>query len=330
MSDKPSGTGPAWNHNPQLPIQTAPYFDWPPRPGAIVKWLASVWFPVSERLAIIGIACATWVYFTPALERCREFAFGWIGEVYLRNLALMLIVAGGFHLYLYTFAKQGKRLKYDKRDQARNNRSFTFRDQVWDNMFWSLASGVTVWTAYEVVLLWGYANGYAAMLHWSDNPIWFVALFLLLPFWQAFSFYWIHRLLHWPPLYRLAHAVHHRNSNIGPWSGNSMHPVEHILWLSSAMIHWVVASHPIHIFFYQQSQVLSAVTSHAGFEGLIVKDKKRYELGEFFHQLHHRYHECNYGSSETHWDQLFGTFHNGTEAATDAFRQRRRQMHGEA
>ena len=114
MSDKPSGSGSAWNHNPRLPIQTAPYFDWPPRPGAIVKWLASVWFPVSERLFIIGIACATWFYCTPALERCRDFTFGWIGEVYLRNLALMVIVAGGFHLYLYTFAKQGKRLKFSR------------------------------------------------------------------------------------------------------------------------------------------------------------------------------------------------------------------------
>ena len=33
-------------------------------------------------------------------------------------------------------------------------------------------------------------------------------LFVILPFVVNFSFYWIHRLLHWPPLYRLAHAVH--------------------------------------------------------------------------------------------------------------------------
>lgn len=320
----------AWNHSPQFPLETAPYFDWPPKPAQIGAWLARTWFPITERLVIVGLAVLTWVYLTPALERCREFAVGWIAEVYLRNLALMILVAGGLHLYLYTFAKQGKALKYDPRDLARKNRSFSFRDQVLDNMFWSLASGVTVWTAYEVLLLWGYANGSAATLAWSENPVWFVGLFLLLPFWQAFSFYWIHRLLHWPPLYRLAHAVHHRNSNIGPWSGNSMHPVEHVLWLSSVLIHWVVASHPIHILFYQQMQVLTAVTSHAGFEGLWVRDKNRFALGEFFHQLHHRYHECNYGSSETHWDRLFGTFHDGSEQASEAVRQRRHTMHGSA
>jgi len=293
-----------------------------------MAWLARTWFPITERVVVLGIALVTWFYLTPALARCREFAAGWIAEVYLRNLGLMIVVAGGLHLYLYTFSKQGKKLKFDHRELARKNRSFSFRDQVLDNMYWTLASGVTVWTAYEVLLLWGYANGYAAVLAWSDNPVWFVVLFALLPFWQAFSFYWVHRLLHWPPIYRLAHAVHHRNSNIGPWSGNSMHPIEHVLWLSSVMIHWVVASHPVHILFYQQMQVLSAVTSHAGFEGLLVKDKNGFALGEFFHQLHHRYHECNYGSSETHWDRLFGTFHDGSPQATDEVRTRRRAMHG--
>ncbi|MCP5083023.1 MAG: sterol desaturase family protein [Alphaproteobacteria bacterium] len=317
-----------WNHSPKLPIHIAPYFNWPPEPARVMAWLARAWFPITERAVVLAIALVTWFYLTPALERCREFAAGWIAEVYLRNLGLMIVVAGGLHLYLYTFSKQGKKLKYDHRELARKNRNFSFRDQVLDNMYWTLASGVTVWTAYEVFLLWGYANGYAAVLAWSDNPVWFVVLFALLPFWQAFSFYWVHRLLHWPPLYRLAHTVHHRNSNIGPWSGNSMHPVEHVLWLSSVMIHWVVASHPVHILFYQQMQVLSAVTSHAGFEGLLVKGKNSFVLGEFFHQLHHRYHECNYGSSETHWDRLFGTFHDGSQQATEEVRQRRRAMHG--
>lgn len=178
----------AWNHNPQLPISLAPYFDWPPRPGVTARWLARMWFPITEWVIILCIATLTWFYFTPALERCREFALDWMAEVYLRNLTMLVIVAGGLHLYLYTFAKQGKKLRYEHRELAKSNRSFTFRDQVLDNMFWSLASGVTVWSAYEIVLLWGYANSFAATLQWSDNAVWFAMLFLLLSFWQAFSF----------------------------------------------------------------------------------------------------------------------------------------------
>ena len=47
------------------------------------------------------------------------------------------------------------------RDLARDNRLYSFRDQVRDNMFWSIASGVTVWTALEVLYFWAAANGHA-------------------------------------------------------------------------------------------------------------------------------------------------------------------------
>ena len=239
----------------------------------------------------------------------------------------MCLVAGGAHLYLYTFSKQQKLLKFDAKDLKKNNSLFSFKNQVWDNMFWSLASGVTVWSFYEIIIMWGFANGYGFMFDFSDNRVWFVALFFLLPFWQAFAFYWIHRALHWPPLYRIAHVVHHRNTNIGPWSGNSMHPVEHILWLSSVLIHLVIASHPIHVLFFQLSQVISAITNHSGFESIMVRDKSRLAMGDFFHQLHHRYYECNYGSIETHWDKLFGTFHDGTDEGLEITRRRKREMH---
>lgn len=50
-------------------------------------------------------------------------------------------------------------------------RNFTFRSQLWDNVFWTLASGVTVWTAYEVALFWLLANVYAPVLLLGENPV---------------------------------------------------------------------------------------------------------------------------------------------------------------
>ena len=49
-------------------------------------------------------------------------------------------------------------------------------------------------------------------------------------------------------------------------------------------------------------------------------------MGDFFHQLHHRYFECNYGTIEMPWDRLFGTFHDGSGAATRRTRDRKRRM----
>ena len=318
---------PTWNYTPDLPLKTAPYFNWPPDPKHIIRWLVERWFPITERGLLVCLAIFIWVFATPALERCKILEIGWMIEIYLRNFMIMCLVAGGAHLYLYTFSKQQKLLKFDAKDLKKNNSLFSFKNQVWDNMFWSLASGVTVWSMYEIIIMWGFANGYGFMFDFSDNRVWFVALFFLLPFWQAFAFYWIHRALHWPPLYRIAHVIHHRNTNIGPWSGNSMHPIEHVLWLSSVLIHLVIASHPIHVLFFQLSQVISAITNHSGFESIMVRDKNKIAMGDFFHQLHHRYYECNYGSIETHWDKLFGTFHDGTDEGLEITRRRKREMH---
>jgi sterol desaturase/sphingolipid hydroxylase (fatty acid hydroxylase superfamily) len=311
---------------PDVPLQVSPFFQWPPRPGRMIAWLWNSWFLITERLVIVAVAFASYYSFQPPPEEVRTLAPGWVAQMWLRNIALMTLVAGGLHLWFYTFTKQGQRLKYDPRPLMRNGRQFSFGGQVRDNMFWTLASGVSVWTAYEALMLWAMANGHAPLLVWAANPIWFVALFLLIPIWESLYFYWIHRLLHVPFLYARVHALHHRNVNVGPWSGLSMHPIEHVIFLGSVLIHFVVAAHPVHILFHLQYYALTAATTHTGFEGLVVKDRNRLRLGTFHHQMHHRYFECNYGSLEIPWDRLFGSFHDGTADAHERIKRRRQRL----
>ncbi len=315
-----------WHYRPDGPIRVSPLFEWPPDPMAFARWVTARWFNVAENAILVLIAVACWAWFQPPLEEVRTFAWGWVGQMYLRNLILMTLVAGGLHLYFYRWRTQGDRLHYDSRPLKAQSRSFMLGNQVRDNMFWTLTSGVAFWTAYEALMLWGMANGYAPVLTWANNPLWFAVLIFLTPMWISFHFYWIHRWLHWPPLYRLAHSLHHRNTNVGPWSGLSMHPLEHLLFFSSVLLHWIVAAHPIHILFHMQHQALTAATSHTGFEGLLVKDKNRLALGTFHHQMHHRYFECNYGNLEVPWDKWFGSFHDGTDEAHQRMKERRRRL----
>lgn len=317
-----------WNHSPDVPLEVSPLFRWPPQPMQILGWFWNSWFLISERLIIVAVALISWTWFQPPLEAMAQVSPGPVLAMLARNLILMSVVAGGLHLWFYTFTKQGQRLKYDPRPLMKNGRQFTLGGQIRDNMFWTLAFGVTIWTAYEVLLLWAMANGYAPMLTWAAHPVWFVALFFLIPIWESFYFYWIHRLLHVPFLYKHVHALHHRNINVGPWSGLSMHPVEHVIFLGSVLIHFVVAAHPIHILFHLQYYALTAATTHTGFEGMVVKDKNRLKLGTFHHQMHHRYFECNYGSLEIPWDRLFGSFHDGTQDADARIKARRQRMQG--
>jgi sterol desaturase/sphingolipid hydroxylase (fatty acid hydroxylase superfamily) len=311
-----------WHYHPDLPIGVSPVFAWPPRPVAALTWLGRHWVTGSMLLLEFALAWLIWAYFHPSPAEAKTLALGWVSEIWLRNLFLLTLIAGGLHIFLYNLQGQAKRLKFDPRDLSRNGKAFTWRNQVLDNMFWSLASGVTIWTAYEVLYFWAAANGTVPGLAWADNPLWFVAWFVLVQLWAAFHFYWIHRALHWPPLYRLVHALHHRNINIGPWSGISMHPVEHVLYFSGLLIHVIVPSHPVHVIFHLCNLGLNPAASHSGFAGLVIAGRKRLALGDFFHQLHHRHFDCNYGTAEVPLDKWFGTFHDGTPEARRRIRRR--------
>ncbi len=312
-----------WNYVPDVPIQASPFFSWPPDPRRMLHWLTVRWLRFAENTIIMGIALITWLWFQPSLEITATLSFDWIFAIWLRNMILISVVAGGLHWFFYMRHGQGKRLKYDGRPLMTKGKQFNFGGQVRDNMFWTLTSGVGFWTAYEVLMFWAMGNGWAPVLFWADNPIWFVMVFLLTPVWISFHFYWVHRALHWGPLYKLAHALHHRNINVGPWSGLSMHPVEHLIFFSSILIHFIVPANPLHILFHMQHQGLTAASSHTGFENLLVKDKKHLALGTFHHQMHHRYFEVNYGNLEMPWDKWFGSFHDGTPEAHERLKERR-------
>jgi sterol desaturase/sphingolipid hydroxylase (fatty acid hydroxylase superfamily) len=191
-------------------------------------------------------------------------------------------------------------------------------------MFWTCASGVTIWSGYEILMMWGVANGFVPQLSGPRALMWLMLLIFLVPVWETFYFYLIHRLLHWPPLYRHVHSLHHRNTNVGPWAGLSMHPIEHLMYLGSVMIHLIIPANPLLLIYHLQYFSLSAATTHSGYEGLVAGGRNLLSLGTFHHQMHHRYFECNYGGLEVPWDKWFGSFHDGTEESHKQFQEKQR------
>ena len=327
MSDSNQPQSKEWNYHPDLPLQDQSVFKWPPSPGFLARWFARNWLTLSERVMMVILAVVMWLFFYPSLETAQTFAFAWIFQTWIINLALVASVSGALHWYFYMHKGQGLELKFDRRPQGKGNKLWDFSDQVHDNMFWALGSGVAIMTLFQVVTMWLMANGYAPTITPVSNPIWFVLSLILLPIWSAFHFYWVHRLLHVPVMYKRVHSLHHRNVSIGPWSGFAMHPIEHLLYCSSLCIHWIVPSDPILLFFHVIYLGPGAAMTHTGYEDLLIKDKRRLALGTFYHQLHHRYYECNYGNQEMPWDRWFGTFHDGSDDATATTRARKKKMH---
>ena len=313
-----------WHYTPALPLTVSPYFQWPINVGSIVKWMISGWFPLSERLIILAIALIFSALFQPSIAETSSFSAGWIAHLYLRNLFLMCLVAGGLHWYFSIARKQGDERRYDARPFATSSKLFTFGSQVRDNMFWTIGSGVTVWTAYEALILWALSNGYAPALSMPEHWPWLMLLIFLLPMWETTHFFLIHRLIHTSELYKRVHSLHHRNTNVGPWSGLSMHPAEHLVYLSTVLIHFVIPSTPLLIAFHLMYFTLSAATTHTGYQGIMMRGKLILPLGTFHHQLHHRYFTCNYGGLEIPLDQWTGSYHDGTDEAHRAFLNRRK------
>ena len=213
---------------------------------------------------------------------------------------------------------------------ATNSRGFLFGSQLWDNVFWSLVPGAGIWTVYEALLLWAYAEGWLVITTFRESPVWFVAFFVVgSALWRPFHFYWIHRLIHWKPLYKAAHYLHHRNVNVGPWSSMSMHPLEQVLYQTRWLILFIAPSHPVHMFYLMIWVALGSTGGHIGFHEMVIRKKGdvRMSVESFFHYLHHRYFECNYGEPDIPFDHWFGTSHTGSAESHTAMQAKRKTVH---
>ena len=316
-------------YSPDYIITPPALYAWPPSLlGAVRYLLFDMLFPWGYLYAIMAII--GWHFLTPSLETMSEWSWGWVGLIWLRNAGLLTLVAGGLYWWLYIRKSQGTQYKFDKRWMATGDSQFLWRNQVKDNMFWSLVSGVTIWTLYESVTLWFYASGRQPVLSLAEHPGAFMLSIYGVFFWSTATFYFIHRALHWRPLYKLAHELHHRNVNIGPWSGISMHPIEHAIYFAPFMLWWFVPCDPIIILLTGFFQGISPAVSHCGFDFLKNGDKKWVTAGDYFHQLHHQYFHVNYGNTPTPFDKLFDSWHDGTESGKELLkgrmRHRRRQV----
>ncbi len=312
------------NWVPNKPVSYGPVFDWPPNPRALFKFFfgyPGYFLPWNLLYAVAAVLI--WQYLTPALETMREISFGWVAFIFVRNLGLAIAVYGTWHLWLYSWRKQSTIFKYNRQWPKEKSAAFTFGNQTYDNMFYTLASGVPIWTAYEVLMLWAYANGFAPLITFAEHPVGFIALFFLVPFIHEVGFYIAHRSLHWPPLYRIAHSLHHRNLNPGPWSGLSMHPIEHVIYFSSSLLFFIIPAHPIHMINLASRLGIAPAQGHTGFDRVVMGEETSLDTSYYAHYLHHKYFEVNYSDGMVPLDRWFGTFHDGTPKAQEAMTARR-------
>lgn len=186
--------------------------------------------------------------------------------------------------------------------------------QVRAEIRWSLLSaaiyGVPAGLAYWAWNRHGLTRLYA---YPRTHPLWWLPVSVLVYlFLQDTWFYWTHRAMHAPRVFRLAHAVHHKSRPPTAWAAMSFHPWEA---LSGAILIPALAFViPIHLGALAVVLLIASVmgtTNHMGWE-MLPSRLVRGPVGAAIisaahHEVHHRDYRANYGLYFRFWDRLCGT-----------------------
>ncbi len=305
---------------PHERLTIAPMWRRPWRFPAFLAWLPHYFLPWNVLFMASGLAF--WVWLTPSTETLQTLAPGWIARLWLINTVAVLIFYGAAEYRLYVARAQEGRFKFNPAFPAdRSVKAFFRGSQNLENALLTVFSGVTIWTLIQALVLWCWANGVGNWLPFADNPVYLIALALIVPVIHQFHFYCIHRLIHTPWLYKHVHSIHHKSINPSPWSSLAMHPAEHLLYFASMLWHLVIPSHPAIALYQLHVAGFGAIPGHVGFDRVEIGDRA-IDPHAYNHYLHHRYFEVNYGDGLVPFDYWFGTYHDGSTEAEEAMRRR--------
>jgi sterol desaturase/sphingolipid hydroxylase (fatty acid hydroxylase superfamily) len=145
-------------------------------------------------------------------------------------------------------------------------------------------------------------------------------------------FYWMHRFMHWKPVYRAIHVVHHRSRNPSPWAALAFHPLEALLEAGLLVpLALVMPVHPVALLIFFLWTTFFNVGGHMGFEvyprWLTESRWGRWLNTSTNHNLHHQNPHGNYGLFFRFWDEWMGTTHESYEEALHEVQDRKPQPH---
>ena len=220
-----------------------------------------------------------------------------------------VLMAGIAYFVFYSWKRRGL---FYRKIQQRFPRSSDYWREVGLSAVTSLIFGLTAWLCLGTPLR-QHTQFYIEIE--QHSLAWLLLSIPLTILIHDTYFYWIHRLMHHPKLYRRAHLTHHLSVNPSPWAAFAFHPLEAMV--EAAIIPILLFSMPIHPIAFLSFILFMLIFNVYGHLGYELFPKKTYEhpLGQWlnssvYHNLHHEKFKGNYGLYFTFWDRLCGTLRN--------------------
>ena len=186
--------------------------------------------------------------------------------------------------------------------------------QIRREIGWSLASAA-IYGIPAGVVAWGWqTRGWTRIYTgWSEWPLWYAPLSVLLYLLAHDTwFYWTHRWMHRPRVFRAMHAVHHASRPPTAWAAMSFHPWEALTGAAviPALV-FLIPIHPAMLGVVLTIMTIMGVTNHMGWEmfprRVVNSAVGRWVITASHHHRHHEEYRCNYGLYFRFWDRLCGT-----------------------
>ncbi|KAJ2895453.1 hypothetical protein MKZ38_006565 [Zalerion maritima] len=157
-------------------------------------------------------------------------------------------------------------------------------------------------------------------------PIWKMALHISVFFFlEDLWHYCFHRLLHYGPLYKAIHKLHHTYSAPFGLAAEYASPIEVMLLAIGtvgAPIAWAATTGDLHLvtmYVWIVARLFQAIDSHSGYDfPWSLRHFLPFWAGAHHHDIHHEKFIGNYASSFCWWDYLLDT-----EASNEAAQKRR-------
>jgi len=163
-----------------------------------------------------------------------------------------------------------------------------------------------------LLLLWqkGYVKIYDDIY---DYPLWWLPVSLMAALiLQETYYYWLHRWMHIPKIFRLVHKWHHDSHIASPWTAFSFHPLEGLI--QAIFLPLILLFLPMNLYVLIVMLTIMSVSSVINHLDIEVYPKwfsrniiTRSMIGATHHSLHHKQYKYNFGLYFTWWDKLTKT-----------------------